>query len=71
MQESLGLKPDWIIVIGFLSRKNLNISLRISLSKILPQIGGNETELKAFLLPFLLNKENVGLFLITWERTKN
>ena len=69
MQESLGLKPDWIIVIG--SRKNLNILLRISLSKILPQIGGNETELKAFLLPFLLNKENVGLFLITWERTKN
>ena len=36
--ESPGLKQDWFVVINSLSRKKLNILLKISLSKILQQI---------------------------------
>ena len=43
MQESPGLKPDWLAEIKPLSRKKPNISLYKSLSKILLQIGSKDT----------------------------
>ena len=43
IQESPGLKPDCFGEIKLFSLKNLNISLNIGFSKILPQIGNNET----------------------------
>ena len=42
VQESPGLNPDWFSERRF-SSKTLNISLKINLSKISPQIGSNET----------------------------
>ena len=43
MEESPGLNTDWFSEIRFFSSKKLNISLKINLSKISPQIGSNET----------------------------
>ena len=44
MQESPGLNTDWFGQTRLFSNKNLNSSLKTNLSKMLPQIGGNETE---------------------------
>ena len=44
MQESPGLKPDWLGEIKLFSVKNLNISLNISFSNILPHTGSREIE---------------------------
>ena len=43
MQESPGLKPDWLTEIKPLSRKKPNISLYKSLSKIWLLIGSKDT----------------------------
>ena len=43
IHESAGLTFDWFGEIGLLEVKNLKISLKISLSKILPQMGRRET----------------------------
>ena len=43
IHKSLGLKPDWFGEIKLLEIKILSLSLKISLSKIFPQIGSTET----------------------------
>ena len=43
MQEPPDLKSDWLSKIRLFSSKKLNSSLKISLSKIFPHIGSNET----------------------------
>ena len=43
MQESVGLKPDWLAEIKPSSRKKPNILLYMSLSKILLQIESKDT----------------------------
>ena len=43
MQGSLGWKPDWFLEMSLLAEKEINISFKISLSNILPQIGSKET----------------------------
>lgn len=43
MQESAGLNPDSFGKIRLFLIKKLNSSLKISLSKIFPHIGNNET----------------------------
>ena len=43
IQESPGWKPDWFLELRLLAEKQINISLKISLSNILPQIGSKET----------------------------
>ena len=43
MQESVGLKSDWLAEIKPSSRKKPNISLYMSLSKILLQIESKDT----------------------------
>ena len=43
MQESPGWKPDWFLEMSLLVEKQINISLKISLSNVLPQIGSKET----------------------------
>ena len=43
MQESPGWKPDWFLELSLLAEKQINISLQISLSITLPQIGSKET----------------------------
>ena len=43
MQESSGLNADWFGETRLCSSKNISIPLKISLSKIFPQIGSNET----------------------------
>ena len=37
MQESPGWKPDWLLEMKLLAEKWINISLKISLSNVLPQ----------------------------------
>ena len=43
IQESPGLKPDWMEEISLFSIKNSNISLNINLSRIFPHIGSSDT----------------------------
>ena len=43
MQETPGLKPDWLEEMSLFSIKKSNISLNINLSRIFPQIGGSDT----------------------------
>ena len=61
IHESPGLNPDWFGEIRLLEVKDLNISLKISLSKILPQIGRRETgrEFLIFCLSIFLWKETM------------
>ena len=42
MQESPGLKPDWLVEINPLSRKKPKISFYKSLSKMLLQMGSKD-----------------------------
>ena len=44
MQELIGLNPNWFGETRLFKSKKLYISLKISLSKIFPQIGSNETK---------------------------
>ena len=43
MQECSSLTPDWFGEIRLFLSKKSNSSLKISLSKIFPDVGGNET----------------------------
>ena len=45
MQESPGLKPDWLREMSLFSIKNWNNLLNINLSRVLPQIGSSDTGL--------------------------
>ena len=54
IQESPGWKPGWYLDMSLLGKKQLNISLKITLSNILPQIGDKETGRQFLLLCLLL-----------------
>ena len=42
IQESPGQKPDGLLEMSLLAEKQLNISLKINLPNILPQIGSKD-----------------------------
>ena len=64
IQESPGLKPDWLKEISLFPRKNFKISLSTNLSRIFPHIGSSDTRWYFFnicLSPFQYLLVNISL----------
>ena len=62
IQESPGWEPDWFLEMSLLAKKQVNISLKISLSNILPKIGITTKHYVCWVLVRVLTSANYNRY---------